>query len=129
MKKLINLMVILISVATVLSGAAQVLMPARILLLIGAEITSTTAHFFAIIGMFMVLFGAMMLHVIYSPYPNRIAIIWSAGQKLGASIAVAIGIIHGLFSLLAAGVAAFDFVSGLIFLYYLKSIKNTNTYE
>jgi hypothetical protein len=126
MKKTINLIVVLISVATVLSGAAQVLMPTRVLLLVGAETTSTTAHFFAIIGMFMVLFGAMMLHVIYSPYPNRIAVTWSACQKLGASIAVAIGIMHGLFSLLAVGVAAFDLISGLIFLYYLKSIKNTN---
>lgn len=127
MKKYLNLTVILISIATVLSGLTQVVAPGFVLGVIGASVTPTSAHFFAIIGMFMALFGGLMLHAVYSPTPNPVAITWSALQKLGAAVAVGIGIAHGIFSMLAAGVAAFDLFSGLLFLYYLKHNKRNES--
>lgn len=123
MKKCLNILVILISIITVISGLTQAIAPGFVLGFIGAEISPTSAHFFAIIGMFMVLFGGLMLHAVYSPLPQEPAILWSALQKLGAAAAVTLGIYNGIFSIIASAVAAFDLFSGLLFLYYLRTIK------
>jgi len=123
LKKYLNFIVVLISAATVLSGGLQVLAPAFVLRLVGAEITPTTSHFFAIIGMFMFLFGGLMLHTVYSARSSRVPVLWCALQKIGACIAVGIGIYNGLFSMMAAGVALFDLLSGLLFLYYHTTLK------
>ena len=120
MNKFLNLIVIVISFATILSGLAQLIMPGFVLAFIGATITETSSHFFAIIGMFMALFGGLMLHAVYSAQPQKPAILWCAFQKLGAFVAVGLGIINGIFMPIAAGVALFDLFSGLLFLYYLK---------
>ena len=120
LNKYLNLIVILISIITIFSGLAQVVMPGFVLELIGAEISPTNSHFFAIVGMFMALFGGLMLHTIYSTNTNSEAVLWCAFQKLGAFVAVTLGIFNGIFSPLASGVALFDLFSGLLFLYYLK---------
>ena len=90
----------------------QLIMPAFVLDFIGGETTPTSEHFFAIIGMFMTLFGGLMLHAVYSAQPQRPAILWSAFQKLGAFTAVSLGFVSGIFSPLAYGVAFFDLFSG-----------------
>jgi hypothetical protein len=120
MNKYLNLIVIGISVATVLSGLVQMISPQTVLTFIQAEITPTSSHFFAIVGMFMTLFGGLMLHAIYSPFPQRPAVLWCAFQKLGAFAAVGLGILNGIFAPIAAAVALFDLFSGLVFLYYYK---------
>lgn len=99
-------------------------MPGFVLGIIGASVTPTSSHFFAIVGMFMALFGGLMLHAIYSATPQRPAILWCAFQKLGAFAAVSLGVFSGVFSALAMAVAIFDLVSGFLFLYYLKTTKN-----
>ena len=121
MKKPLNLIIVLISIATILSGLTQVFMPGMVLKTIGADITPATTQFFATIGMFMAVFGGMMLHAVYSPQPNPVVVTWSALQKFGASVAVGIGIAKGILAPIASGVALFDLFSGLLFLYYLKS--------
>ncbi len=120
MKRYIQPLVLIISVVTVLSGITQMLKPDFVLRFVGGEITPTTIHFFAIIGMFMMLFGGLMIQTIYSTGKGTAAILWCALQKLGASIAVFIGIAKGLFEFQAGAVALFDLLSALIFLYYLK---------
>ena len=120
----LNLLVVVISVVTIISGGTQVVAPAFVLGFVGAEISPTSAHFFAIVGMFMVLFGGMMLHAVYSAYPNHVAILWAAFQKLGAFLAVGIGVIHHIFAPIALGVAFFDLFSGVLFLYYLKTLRS-----
>jgi hypothetical protein len=122
-KKYLNVIVVIISVATILSGLVQMIVPGFVLGFVGAQITPSTSHFFAIIGMFMTLFGCLMLHTIYNASPNPSAILWCAFQKLGASVAVFLGIIHGIFSVPAVGVAIFDLCSGILFLYYIKFLK------
>lgn len=124
MKKFIRLIILLISVTTLFSGALQVIAPAFVLNFIGAQINETTIQLFATIGMFMFLFGGMMIHALYNEENNRVAVIWSGLQKLGASAAVFIGIIHEVFVPLAAGVAVFDLFSGFLFFYYLKTLKS-----
>ena len=124
MKKYLNLIVLAISAATVLSGLVQVFMPAFVLEFIGADTSPASNHFFAIIGMFMALFGGLMINVVYSARPSKSAVFWCALQKLGASIAVLLGIYNDIFSLLAAGIALFDLASGFIFLYYMKKLHD-----
>lgn len=120
MNKFLNLIVILISIATIFSGLFQMVSPKTVMTFIEADITPTSAHFFGIVGMFMTLFGGLMLNAVYSAHPQRPAIFWCAMQKLGAFAAVGLGIINGIFAPIAASVALFDLVSGLVFLYYLK---------
>ena len=120
MRKYLNTIVIAISIATILSGLGQMISPQTVLTFIQGEITPTSSHFFAIVGMFMTFFGALMLHAVYSAYPQRAAILWCAMQKLGAFAAVGLGIINGIFAPIAAAVALFDLFSGLIFLYYRR---------
>jgi hypothetical protein len=124
MKKFIRTILLLISLTTLLSGLMQVIAPAFVLNFVGAAIDTTTEQLFATIGMFMFLFGAMMIHALYNEENNRVAVIWSGLQKLGASIAVFIGIFKGVFIPLAAGVAVFDLLSALLFFYYLKTLKD-----
>ena len=121
--KNIRLLVLIISVATILSGLVQMIVPGFVLNFAGAQITPTTSHFFAIVGMFMTLFGCLMVNTIYNVTPSPSTVLWCAFQKLGASIAVFLGIIHGIFSVPAAGVALFDLCSGILFFYYIKFLK------
>lgn len=123
MKKFLNLVVVLISIATILSGAVQMISPQTVLTVVGGEITPTSSHFFGIVGMFMTLFGGLMLHTVYSARPQGAAVLWCALQKLGAFVAVGLGVINGLFSMMASSVAIFDLFSGILFLYYLKQIN------
>jgi hypothetical protein len=121
--KNIRLLVLIISVATVLSGLVQMIAPGFVLDFVGAQITPTTSHFFGIVGMFMTLFGCLMVNTIYNVTPTPATVLWCALQKLGASIAVFLGIIHRIFSIPAAGVAIFDLCSGILFFYYIKFLK------
>ena len=122
MKKYLRTVILLIAIVTIFSGMMQVIAPAFVLHFVGVQIDDATKQLFATIGMFMFLFGGMMVHALYDVNDNRVVIIWSALQKLGASIAVGIGILYGIFALPAAGVALFDFCSGILFFYYLKSL-------
>ena len=124
MKKLIRLLILLISVATLFSGAMQAIAPAYVLNFVGASVDANTKQLFATIGMFMFFFGGMMIHALYHEDDNRVVVIWSALQKLGASVAVAIGIMKGIFLPVAGMVAAFDLFSCVLFFYYLKTLKS-----
>lgn len=119
MKKLLQLLIVIISAASALSGLIQMISPAFILGLVGGNASPTALHLFAIVGMFMLLFGGLMLSTVYAAVPNRATVFWCAMQKLGASVAVILGICHGIFQLPAAAIAAFDGVSGIVFLYFL----------
>ncbi|MCS4436921.1 patatin [Aquiflexum gelatinilyticum] len=124
MKKYLTLIVIAISMVTVISGLTQVFMPATVLKIIGADITDSTNHLFGIVGMFMALFGGMLIHNIYSIHPSKVVVVWCALQKLGAFVAVSLGVMSGLFSWMALSVAIFDLFSGLLFLYYMKTLPS-----
>ena len=123
MKKNLTLIVVAISIITIISGLSQVFMPATVLKVIGAEVSPISSHLFGIVGMFMALFGSLMLHAVYRPHTSSIAVFWCAMQKLGAFVAVGIGVLTGLFSWMASGVAVFDLFSGLLFLYYIKTLN------
>jgi hypothetical protein len=107
-----------IAVITVLTGGGQVLMPGEILRLLKTDETPVALQLFGTIGMFMVLFGALMLNALFGPTHQPVAVFWASLQKLGASVAVGIGVLHGTFSTLGWGVAGMDLVSGILGLWY-----------
>lgn len=107
-----------IAAATVVSGAVQLVAPGFVLGFLSAESRPASRHFFGIVGMFMVLFGALLLHALVRPKENPAAFVWAGLQKLGACVAVGLGVARGLFSPLALGVAGFDLFSGLLIFGY-----------
>ena len=123
MKKYITITAVVISVITIASGLTQVVMPGFVLNVIGAEVTGISKHLFGIVGMFMALFGSLMLHTVYQTHTSSTAVFWCAMQKLGAFVAVSIGVYNELFGWMAMGVAIFDLISGVLFLYYTKILK------
>jgi hypothetical protein len=128
MKKYISVIVIIISILTVLSGAVQLVFPAFVLKNVGIEATPVTEQLFATIGMFMICFGGLVIHGVYSASKSSVIILWAAFQKFGASIAVGIGILHGIFNMTSGGVALFDLCSGVLFIYYYQNLKADEIY-
>ncbi len=120
MKPKLRIVLLLIALATVATGLIQVFAPGFVLHIVGAAVTPTTRHFFAIVGMFMFLFGGLLLQALYSEQSSRAAIFWCGLQKAGASIAVFIGIAKGLFAPLAAAVASFDLLSAVLIFLFLR---------
>lgn len=113
----------IIAVITVLSGLVQMIKPAFVLGIIAADINPTTNHFFGIVGLFMILFGGLLFHALSDDKSRPTAVFWCGLQKFGASAAVALGVFRAVFGWLALGVAAFDFISGILIMIYWTSIK------
>ena len=113
--------VLAVAALTFFSGLIQMLAPSFVLNLVGGTVSPSASHFFAIIGMFMLLFGGLMLHGVF--VHSHVVVFWAGLQKLGAAIAVYIGVQHGLFSWLALLIAAFDLCSALLYWYYMSKIR------
>jgi hypothetical protein len=117
----------IIAVLTFFSGLGQMIFPSFVLGIVGANADVTSAHFFGIVGMFMALFGGLLWQTLSNPNSQDTPIFWSALQKLGAATAVPLGVIKGVFSFIALGVAGFDFFSAiLLFIYWNHLRKNKN---
>ena len=116
-------LLVLIATSTFLTGGVQAIAPAFILRLLSAETTTTSQHFFAIVGMFMVLFGGATLHALLSIKHHPVVILWSSFQKFGASVAVGLGVQRGVFASLALVVAVIDFLSGVLAIWYWSRIR------
>ncbi|MDC0709961.1 patatin-like phospholipase family protein [Stigmatella sp. ncwal1] len=112
-----------IGAITLISGAVQIIAPSFELRLLGTQPSPASVHFFGTIGMFMVLFGGLLLHVLRQPQENRDAFVWVALQKLGAAYAVAWGVTRDIFSPITLGVAGFDLLSALLILGYLQTLR------
>ena len=104
-----------IALITCLTGVLQCAFPSTFLgLLATSSASRMAAHSFGIVGMFMVLFGGMLLHALARGEPSELVLLWSGLQKLGASAAVSAGVARGIFLPIALLVVAFDLSSGLL---------------
>ncbi len=119
----LRLIVAAIGVITIVSGAGQVVAPGFVLGQLAVETNPASLHFFAIVGMFMVLFGGLLLHGMYRVPSQPVALLWAGLQKFGASAAVGIGVMNDVFSPLAWLVAGFDLLSGALILAYWRAVK------
>lgn len=75
-----------ISIIMVVSGLVQLSTPSFVLSMVGAEATASSKHFFGIVGMFMALFGSVLLQALLSSAHHPVAVFWAGLQKFGASI-------------------------------------------
>lgn len=116
-------LLLLIAVITVISGLVQAAVPGRMLAMLAAESTPASRHFFGIVGMFMVLFGGMLWQALVTDPPQPVPVLWAGLQKFGASAAVGLGVLHGIFSPLALGVAGFDLGSGILIVIYWRVMR------
>lgn len=114
---------LLISGITVASGLGQAVRPDLVLRMIGGDATPASLHFFAIVGIFMVLFGGMLLHALLTAGDHSVAVLWAGLQKLGAAGMVGLGVAKGIFSWLALSVAGFDLVSAILIFAYRKRAR------
>jgi len=103
-----------IAALTVLSGVGQLVLPGTVLDLLGAESTATTRHFFAIVGMFMAVVGAVTLQALLDEPTPPYVVLWCAVQKLGAFVAVSVGVGRDLFGSVALVVALFDLLTAVL---------------
>jgi hypothetical protein len=108
----------LIAVATIVSGIIQLAAPSFVLGLVGGDANPAALHFFGIVGMFMALFGVLMI-VGLSPGVPRAPLLIAGLQKFGAAIAVALGIWRGIFGAAAWPVAGFDLLTGILVVVHL----------
>lgn len=119
----LRLVLALIAAITVLSGLTQILVPGVVLDVLSASTSVTSRHFFAIVGMFMVLFGGAMLQAMLGRFEQPVVVFWASMQKFGAALAVAIGVGRDVFSALALLVAGFDLLSGILGMAYWRRIR------
>lgn len=116
-------LLVVIAGLTIFSGLFQIFASGVELRLLTSEATPTSEHFFGTIGMFMVLFGGVFLNALLSPVDQPMIILWGSLQKFGASAAVALGVLHHIFSPLALLVAGFDLSSGILGIWYWRNLK------
>jgi hypothetical protein len=110
----IRLLVILIAATTVASGAAQLLAPDWVLSFIANDKSPLTLQFFATVGMFMVITGAMFLQSLLTRSSESAIPLWIGVQKAAAAVLVAWAVLRGLLLPIAYGVAAFDAITAVI---------------
>lgn len=105
---------LVIGALTFLSGLGQLLLPGFVLDRLGAESTNTTQHFFAIVGMFMVIVGGLLVNGLLRPPTPAYVLMWAGLQKFGAFVAVALAVWRGLFSSEALLIAFFDLATAVL---------------
>jgi len=121
----LRILLLLVSAATILSGAFQAVAPGVVLHVLSVDRTDATRQLFATIGLFMVAFGGMLLHALLAGDGDTVLVLWAGVQKFLAAVAVAIGVGRNVFSALALLVASFDLVSGLLCLLYRQRLART----
>jgi hypothetical protein len=110
---------------TALSGAVQIVRPQLVLGLISTEQDRLSRQLFATIGMFMTASGCLLARTQVT-VPDRTVLRWVGLEKLGASVAVTIGVRRDLFRRRALAVAAFDLASGALCLVCARDGDRTN---
>ncbi len=107
---------------TALTGAVQVVAPGLVLGALGADITPSSRQLFGTVGMFMVVVGGLLTHVLVRPEPSPVVVGWAAGQKLGAFLAVGLGVLTDVFATVALGVAFFDLATAVLLVVYARRL-------
>ena len=117
----IRLLLILIAATTAITGLAQLVAPAWVLAFIAPAPESLGVHFFATVGMFMVITGGMFLQSLLRRSTEPAIPFWIGMQKAAAAVLVAWAILRGLLAPLAYAVAAFDAITAVIaFLFWYR---------
>lgn len=113
---------VVIAVITALTGLAEILLPATMLSLLGAQPTALATQLFATVGLFMIIVGGLLTQSLLRHTPNQDVVFWSGLQKTGAVVAVSVGVLNSVFGPIALLVAAFDLATAVLLFVYGKSL-------
>jgi hypothetical protein len=105
---------VVIAAITVLTGLTQLIAPAWALGFIASDRSALGAHFFATVGMFMIITGAMFLQSLLAHSTEGAIPFWIGVQKAAACALVAWAVLRGLLAPIAYAVAAFDGATALL---------------
>ncbi|WP_024515681.1 hypothetical protein [Bradyrhizobium sp. Tv2a-2] len=105
---LLRSVLVAIAAITVLTGLTQLVAPGWVLSFIAGDHSALGAHFFATVGMFMVITGAMFAQSLLTHSTEGAIPFWIGVQKAAACVLVAWAVLRGLLAPLAYAVAAFD---------------------
>ena len=106
--QLLRNLLVAIAAITVITGLTQLVAPNWVLGFIAHDISPLGAHFFATVGMFMIITGAMFLQSLRAHSKEAVIPFWIGVQKAAACVLVAWAVLRGLLAPLAYAVAAFD---------------------
>lgn len=112
-----------VGLITFATGALQVVAPAFVLRRIGGEERPVSTHLFATIGFFMTVVGGLLAETAGRKRPDAAVVTASIVQKAGATTAMTVGYMRGLFSPFALLVAAFDGVSAVLLMLLRSSMR------
>jgi len=124
MRDPLRLALLAIAAGTFLSGIVLIAAQGFVLDLLSAPTTTSDRLFFGIIGMFMAVVGGALTQTLLRPPPSGLVVGWSAVQKLGASAAMSLAVVLGVFSYYGLALAVFDFSSALLAIGYWWRIRS-----
>jgi hypothetical protein len=105
---------VIIGVITAVSGLFLLAFPKTALNLLDAGTTDPASYLFGLIGMFMLLFGGLLIDTSRRVDPAPVALFWCAIQKVAATIAMFVGLISDVYGWLALLLVLFDGLSALV---------------
>ena len=118
---LLRVVLTLIAASTVLTGLLLLLVPDWLLHLIAHDQSALAAHFFATVGMFMIITGAMFLQTLVTRSTEPAVPFWIAVQKAAGAALVALAIIRGMLIPPCYLIVAFDgFTALLVFVFWRR---------
>jgi hypothetical protein len=112
----LRILLAIIAVSTVLTGLLLLLAPDWLLHFIAHDHTPLAAHFFATVGMFMVITGALFLQSLLARSREPAISFWIGVQKAAGAALVAWAVLRGLLIPLAYLVAGFDAITAVLVL-------------
>ena len=112
-------LVLFVGASTAVAGAVQFFVPGVVLDLLDARSTTDTRMLFSIVGMFMAVIGAALVHALLRARDEaRVVELWAGVQKLGAFVCVSLAVQREVFSSLGWLIALNDLGSGVLILWY-----------
>jgi len=99
---------------TAASGAGLVVAPRLVLALLGARRREPGLFFLQVVGMFMMTSGGLLADGCRSDPPSPVALRWAFAQKLGATVAMVLGVRSRRVGRQALAVAAIDAFSAAV---------------
>jgi hypothetical protein len=114
-------LVLFVGASTAVAGAVQFVVPGFVLDLLDARSTTDTRMFFSIVGMFMAVIGAALVHALLRERGDaRVVELWAGVQKLGAFVCVSLAVQREVFSSLGWLIAVNDLGSGALILWHRR---------
>ncbi len=105
---------VLVGALTAFFGLLVLAFPKTMLDLLDADKPDPSSYLFGIVGVFILLFGGLLIDAARRANPPPVALFWCVLQKCASVLVLLIALITGVFGALALLVAAFDIAGALV---------------